>query len=109
MMNRVGEFQNGNCWYTPRLFSYEWQIQGLQVRSLYEWQGKDLNRLCFQRFARNPYERQIKDLQQSHFRQCGGSKPEALQWETARLIDGDFDWQTHSRVPLKYTQRQLLS
>jgi len=36
------EFQNGNCWYTPRLFSYEWQIQDLPVRSLYEWQVKDL-------------------------------------------------------------------
>jgi len=36
------EFQNGNCWYTPRLFSYEWQIQDLQVTGLYEWQVKDL-------------------------------------------------------------------
>ena len=35
-------FQNGNCWYTPRLFSDEWQIQDLRVTSLYEWQGKDL-------------------------------------------------------------------
>ena len=40
---KVGdEFQNGKSWYTPRLFSYEWQIQGLQARSLYEWQMQDL-------------------------------------------------------------------
>ena len=23
------EFRNGNCWYTPRQFSQEWQIQDL--------------------------------------------------------------------------------
>jgi len=57
------EFQNGNCWYTPRLFSYEWQIQDLQATSLYEWQAKNLKRLCFQRFASNSYEWQTKELQ----------------------------------------------
>src|SRR6266404_1000501 len=41
------EFQNGNCWYTPRLFSYEWQIQDLQVTGLYEWQVKDLQKWIF--------------------------------------------------------------
>jgi hypothetical protein len=49
------EFQNGNCWYTPRLFSYEWQIQDLQVTSLYEWQVKELKQLCFQRIASDLY------------------------------------------------------
>jgi len=48
-------FQNGNCWYTPRSFSYEWQIQDLQVTSLYEWQVKELKQLCFQRIASDLY------------------------------------------------------
>ncbi len=30
----TGEFQNGKSWATPRVFSYEWQTQGLQARSL---------------------------------------------------------------------------
>jgi len=66
------EFQNGNCWYTPRLFSYEWQIQDLQVTSLYEWQVKDLKQLCFQRIASDLYEFQTKDLQRLE----GGGKEE---------------------------------
>ena len=62
-MGELKEFQNGNCWYTPRLFSYEWQIQDLQVTSLYEWQVKDLTHLSFQWFAGDSYEWQTKDLQ----------------------------------------------
>jgi hypothetical protein len=44
----AGAFQIGKSWYTPRVFSYEWQIKELQMRSLYEWQGKDLKQLDFQ-------------------------------------------------------------
>src|SRR6266446_5996504 len=77
------EFQNGNCWYTPRLFSYEWQIQDLQVTSLYEWQVKDLKQLCFQRIASGFYEWQTKDLQKWIFR-SGSDVDEGL--EGMRLV-----------------------
>jgi hypothetical protein len=56
-------FQNRNCWYTPRRFSYEWQIEDLQVTSLYEWQGKDLKYLGFQWLACCSYEWQTKGLE----------------------------------------------
>ncbi len=82
------EFQNGNCWYTPRLFSYEWQIQDLQVTSLYEWQVKELKQLCFQRIASDLYELQTKDLQRLEGGEKGNGVQRVASESRARILIG---------------------
>ena len=109
-------FQNGKSWYTPPLFSYEWQIQDLRATSLYEWQGKDLKQLCFQRFAGDSYEWQTKGLQRRHFRRGDRGRVKTERREPERSSGGDIDWhfeaqckRTRGRIARKYTACQLLS
>ena len=82
------EFQNGNCWYTPRSFSYEWQIQDLQVTSLYEWQVKDLKQLLFQRIASDLYELQTKDLRDWRAGEKGNGVQSVASESRARILIG---------------------
>jgi hypothetical protein len=78
------------------------------MRSLYEWQVKDLKQLCFQRLATNLYEWQTKDLQRWDFCNGHGSGVNTLRSESERLVAADLDWQTHLRVPVRHTICQLL-
>src|SRR6266403_1033457 len=76
-------FQNGKSWYTPPLFSYEWQIQGLQ-----------------QRHVRRGDRGRVKTERREPERSRGGD------------IDWHFEAQckrTRGRIARKYTACQLLS